>query len=223
MARLGHQFSNPDYLITALTHRSKSNENYERLEFLGDSILGFVIAEWLFNEFDELSEGKLSRMRSTLVRKETLALVARNLRIGEHLNLGEGEMKSGGFDRDSILADAVESIIGAIYRDSNFSSAEAFIHQHFADLLDKTTELKSLKDPKSRLQETMQKLGHPLPKYTIVDAQGQHHAQVFTVECNLDELPYSAQATATSRRSAEQAAAQEILDKQFSASKKKAH
>ena len=214
-SRLGYEFSNLELLATALTHRSKSNNNYERLEFLGDSILGFVIAEWLFNSFEELSEGKLSRMRSSLVRKETLAQIARNLTIGEHLNLGEGELKSGGFDRDSTLADTVESIIGAIYLDADFSQAEAFIHRHFKEQLDKTTELKSLKDPKSRLQETMQKLGYSLPKYTIIDAQGQHHAQVFTVECKLNELPYTAQATATSRRNAEQAAAKQILDEHF--------
>ncbi|HAU68259.1 MAG: ribonuclease III [Arenicella sp.] len=215
MKGLGHTFENPTLLELALTHRSKSAQNYERMEFLGDSILGFVIAEWLFNQFDELSEGKLSRMRSSLVRRETLALVARNLKIGDALLLGEGELKSGGFDRDSILADSVESIIGAIYLDAGFAATEKFIHTHFADLLSQTTELKSLKDPKSRLQELMQKMGYRLPSYVIVGTSGQHHDQLFTIECTLDELPYVARATAKSRRQAEQTAAKEILDTHF--------
>lgn len=212
---LGHVFSDEELLRLALTHRSKSAKNYERLEFLGDSILGFVIAEWLFNEFDELSEGKLSRMRSSLVRRETLASVARTLQIGDALILGEGELKSGGFDRDSILADAVESIIGAIYLDAGFLAAEKFIHTHFKSLMHQTTELKSLKDPKSRLQELMQKMGYRLPSYQIIDTQGQHHNQLFTVECRLDELPYTAKATAKSRRQAEQMTAEEILNTHF--------
>lgn len=215
MRALEHPFKDPDLLQLALTHRSKSSRNYERMEFLGDSILGFVIAEWLFNQFDELSEGKLSRMRSSLVRREALAAVARQLKLGNYLILGEGELKSGGFDRDSILADSVESIIGAIYLDAGFVAAERFIHTHFEFLLDQTSELKSLKDPKSRLQELMQKLGYRLPSYSIVDTQGQHHAQLFTIECTLDELPYTAKATAKSRRMAEQLAAKEILDTHF--------
>ncbi len=215
MRALGHSFQDPDLLQLALTHRSKSSRNYERMEFLGDSILGFVIAEWLFNQFDELSEGKLSRMRSSLVRREALAAVARTLKLGDYLILGEGELKSGGFDRDSILADSVESIIGALYLDAGFAAAERFIHTHFEFLLNQTSELKSLKDPKSRLQEMMQKLGYPLPSYSIVNTQGQHHAQLFTIECTLDELPYTAKATAKSRRMAEQMAAKEILDTYF--------
>lgn len=215
MRALEHPFEDPELLKLALTHRSKSSRNYERMEFLGDSILGFVIAEWLFNQFDELSEGKLSRMRSSLVRREALASVARKLSLGDYLILGEGELKSGGFDRDSILADSVESIIGAIYRDAGFVAAERFIHTHFEFLLDQTSELKSLKDPKSRLQEMMQKLGYHLPSYSIVDTQGQHHAQLFTIECTLDDLPYTAKATAKSRRMAEQLAAKEILDTYF--------
>ncbi|MEO0368304.1 MAG: ribonuclease III [Pseudomonadota bacterium] len=212
---LGHEFGELDLLKTALTHRSKSGENYERLEFLGDSILGFIVAEWLFNHFATLGEGKLSRMRSSLVRRETLAEVARSLNVGEYLILGEGELKSGGFDRESILADAIESIIGAIYLDADFVAAETFVHQHFAAWLEQTTEAESLKDPKSRLQEMMQKRGHRLPRYTIVDTQGQHHNQTFTVECTLDELPYTAQATAKSRRKAEQEAADQILKEHF--------
>ena len=215
MTRVGHEFSSPELLETALTHRSKSRQNYERLEFLGDSILGFVVARWLYDHFDELSEGKLSRMRSTLVRKETLAEVARSLSLGEALRLGEGELKSGGFNRDSILADAVESLIGAIYLDAGLPKATEFIHSHFKPWLDRTTEVDALKDPKSRLQELMQKLGNALPRYTIVDTQGQHHQQQFTIECTLDELPYTAQATASSRRKAEQAAALDILRNHF--------
>jgi ribonuclease-3 len=212
---LGHTFKDPNLLEIALTHRSKSSKNYERMEFLGDSILGFVIAKWLFSQFDELSEGKLSRMRSSLVRREALARVARTINLGNSLILGEGELKSGGFDRDSILADAVESVIGAIYLDGGFTAAEQFIHTHFDVLMSQTTELKSAKDPKSRLQELMQKMGYRLPSYSIVDTQGQHHDQLFTIECRLDELPYVTRATAKSRREAEQIAAKEILDTHF--------
>lgn len=210
--RLGHKFADPELLELALTHRSRGARNYERLEFLGDSILGFVIANWLYQQFSEQSEGKLSRMRSSLVRKETLAQVARELELGDHLILGEGELKSGGFRRASILADAIESIIGALYLDSGLATAEKFIRSHFAELMTATTVTTNLKDAKSRLQEAMQKRSMSLPSYTIVATSGQQHQQKFTVSCKLNELPLEAEASARSRRSAEQKSAALVLE-----------
>lgn len=205
--RLELEFSDLTYLELALTHRSRGADNYERLEFLGDSILGFVIANWLYHQFPEQSEGKLSRMRSSLVRKETLAKVAREIGLGEFLILGEGELKSGGFRRDSILADTVESVIGAIYLDQGFDAAKEFILSRFAELMASTTPASTYKDAKSRLQEAMQKRSMSLPSYTIVATSGQQHQQKFTVSCKLNELPIEATATAGSRRSAEQKSA----------------
>lgn len=212
-AALGHQFADVHLLSLALTHRSRSSLNYERLEFLGDSILGFVIAEWLYHRFPELSEGKLSRMRSSLVRKETLAELSRKLDLGAHLILGEGELKSGGFRRDSILADAFESTIGALYLDAGFTIAKQFVLDNYAELLATITPGTSFKDAKSRLQEAMQKRSMSLPKYNIVGTSGEQHKQRFTVSCQLNELPIEATASASTRRRAEQKAAQLILER----------
>jgi len=212
MRKLDYEFKNHALLSLALTHRSRGSKNYERLEFLGDSILGFVTAEWLYNEFPSLAEGKLSRMRSSLVRKETLAEVARALDLGNYLILGEGEMKSGGFNRDSILADTVESLIGAIYLDSDFEQASKFIFSKFARQLESVSELSHFKDAKSRLQEAMQKSGLPLPVYQIIDSTGEQHEQQFEVECRLDELSISAVSIANSRRAAEQKSAAQVLE-----------
>lgn len=211
-AKLAYQFSDSALLALALTHRSRGAKNYERLEFLGDSILGFVVADWLYHNYADLAEGKLSRMRSSLVRKETLALVARDLGLSDHLILGEGELKSGGFNRDSILADTVESIIGALYLDAGFDVAHEFIHQNFKSHFEKISPDSTHKDPKSRLQEAMQKRGLELPVYQIVETHGAQHDQVFTVECRLAELKIVHRSTARSRRAAEQAAADQVLD-----------
>jgi ribonuclease-3 len=211
MLKLGHQFRDSKLLRLALTHRSKGSQNYERLEFLGDSILGFVAADFLYKKFPQLAEGKLSRMRSSLVRKETLAVVARELELSDFLVLGEGELKSGGFNRDSILSDTVESLIGAIYLDADFAAASNFIHSNFATQFEDISMESTFKDSKSKLQETMQKNALDLPEYTIVDAQGEQHAQEFTVECALVTVDLAAQATANSRRAAEQKAAEKVL------------
>jgi ribonuclease-3 len=211
MRKLDYEFSDKSLLTLALTHRSKGSTNYERLEFLGDSILGFVVADWLYHHYPKLAEGKLSRMRSSLVRKETLAIVARELEMSKFLILGEGELKSGGFNRDSILADTVESIIGALYLDAGFEVASDFIHTNFKTLFDAISEQSTFKDAKSKLQEAMQKQGYALPNYEIVETLGEQHEQVFTVECTLQELKLSSHATARSRRSAEQSAAQQVL------------
>lgn len=212
MLKLGHQFEDASLLKLALTHRSKGSNNYERLEFLGDSILGFVVADWLYKNYAKLAEGKLSRMRSSLVRKETLAIVARDLELNKYLILGEGELKSGGFNRDSILSDTVESIIGALYLDAGFGVASGFIHEKFKAQFASISEQSTFKDAKSKLQEAMQKQSYALPKYDIVETMGEQHEQSFTVECNLADLSIKANSMAKSRRAAEQAAAERVLE-----------
>lgn len=212
MRKLNYDFKDPKILTLALTHRSKGSKNYERLEFLGDSILGFVVADWLYLNFPSMAEGKLSRMRSSLVRKETLAIVARELSLSDYLILGEGELKSGGFNRDSILSDTVESIIGALYLDAGFATASQFIHTNFKGQFDGISEKSTFKDAKSKLQEAMQKQSYDLPSYDIVEALGEQHDQHFTVECELTGLSIREQATAKSRRGAEQAAAERVLE-----------
>ena len=211
MRKLNYQFIDQGLLRLALTHRSRGSKNYERLEFLGDSILGFVVADWLYGEFPDLAEGKLSRMRSSLVRKETLAMVARELQIGDYLILGEGELKSGGFNRDSILSDTVESLIGAIYLDSDFAHAGTFIFDKFANHLSSISAGSNFKDAKSQLQEAMQKSAMPLPIYTVVETTGEQHQQQFTVECSLSDMAIAEQATAHTRRLAEQKSAELVL------------
>ena len=212
MRALNYQFDDLALRKLALTHRSKGAKNYERLEFLGDSILGFVVADWLYANYPQLAEGKLSRMRSSLVRKETLALVARQLKLSEYLILGEGELKSGGFNRDSILADSVESIIGALYLDSGFATASEFILHNFACHFDNISEESTFKDAKSQLQEVMQKNALNLPSYKIVEAVGEQHDQEFTVECRILDVNITSLATAKSRRLAEQKAAADALE-----------
>lgn len=210
--KLDYQFNDSDLFKLALTHRSRGSKNYERLEFLGDSILGFVVADWLYKEFPGLTEGRLSRMRSSLVRKETLADVARSFQLSDYLILGEGEMKSGGFNRDSILSDTVESLIGAIYLDSDFSHAREFILSKFQSQFASISATSSFKDSKSQLQEFMQKKGLELPIYEIVSSSGEQHEQEFSVECRLPQLNILAEATALSRRLAEQKSAALVLE-----------
>ena len=213
MQLLGHDFSDKALLSLALTHRSRGASNYERLEFLGDSILGFVIARWLYLNFPNLAEGRLSRMRSSLVRKETLARVARDLKLPDFLLLGEGELKSGGFNRDSILSDSVESIIGALFLDADLETVERFIHLRFKPYMQEVSEQSSHKDAKSSLQESMQKHGFELPRYEIMDVAGEQHEQVFTVRCLIPQLNLESQSVARSRRNAEQSAASNMLSK----------
>lgn len=205
--RLGYQFKDPQLLRTALTHRSRSRSNYERLEFLGDSVLSLIVAEWLYGRFPDLDEGRLSRMRSEVVRRESLAALARRLGLTESLMLGEGELKSGGFNRDSILSDAMEGVIGAIYRDGGFEPVRATILQHLTPVLVELHPEQAYKDPKSRLQEHLQGLGRPVPVYTIVHIQGEPHQQVFDVACSVEGMEEAFTGTGTSRRAAEQEAA----------------
>lgn len=208
VGRLDYSFNNPDLLAEALTHRSVSAHNNERLEFLGDSILNFVIADALFRQRPDLREGDLSRLRASLVNGDTLAEIARELNLGDTIKLGAGELKSGGFRRSSILADTVESIIGAVYCDSDFDTSRTLILRLFDHKLKHLPDIDSLKDPKTRLQELLQSRRLPIPVYEVLSVSGKAHAQVFMIQCSIDELNCVTQAEGGSRRKAEQLAAQ---------------
>ncbi len=205
--RLGYVFRDAALLARALTHRSHSSQNYERLEFLGDSILGFVIADALYDRFPQLSEGELTRLRATLVRRETLAGLARGLNLGDCLELGSGELKSGGFDRDSILADALEAVFGAVYKDRDFAAARGVVLHLYLPLLNRVDPHSILKDPKTRLQEYLQKQSLETPIYNILEVIGEAHQQHFVVECRVPGLAEAIRGEGNSRRHAEQAAA----------------
>jgi ribonuclease-3 len=206
--KFGYVFRQPQLLQRALTHRSYAPEHNERMEFLGDSILGCVIAKYLYNNYPQLSEGELSRLRSNLVREATLATLAQQLDLGSHLRLGEGELKSGGFRRPSILADALEALFGAVLLDSGFNEAEQAVLNLYAPYLEKVDVQTQGKDAKTLLQEYLQGKRLPLPTYTIIAMQGEAHEQSFQVECVIPSLKISARGTGTSRRNAEQQAAQ---------------
>jgi ribonuclease-3 len=209
--KLGYIFNNTDLLLQALTHRSAKGIHNERLEFLGDSILGFVIAEVLYQQFPSHDEGDLTRMRSTLVRGVTLAEIGRGFNLGEYLILGPGELKSGGHRRDSILEDAVEAIIGAVYLDSDNDTAKALVLSWFAERLDIIKPGNEQKDPKTRLQEYLQARKIALPLYEVIHTSGQSHNQQFTVRCTTEVINTEVITKGTSRRKAEQAAAQQVL------------
>ena len=209
--RLGHAFSDPALFELALTHRSCGKRNNERLEFLGDSILNFVIAEALYSQFPAAREGQMSRLRARLVKGETLSEIARELDIGDYLRLGSGELKSGGFRRDSILADAVEAIIGAIYLDSGMETARHYILSWFDGRLKSLDLNESLKDSKTRLQEFLQSRREALPKYELLSVDGEAHAQTFHIRCEVALLAQPTEGVGSSRRQAEQEAARAAL------------
>jgi len=209
---IGYDFSELSLLERALTHRSKNKNNYERLEFLGDSILSFVVSDWLYRSFDDLGEGKLSRMRASVVCKESLAEVARRLDLSGFLILGEGEMKSGGFNRDSILSDAMEGIIGAIYIDGGLEESKAFILRFFQKQLEKLQPEVVYKDSKSQLQEVLQKRGLDLPSYTVVETSGEQHQQLFRVQCEIKALEKVFYSEGANRKEAEQKAAAQAVE-----------
>ena len=210
--KLGYTFKESSLLLQALTHRSAKGEHNERLEFLGDSILGFVIAESLYNQFPTENEGDLTRMRSSLVKGVTLAEVARGFNLGEYLILGPGELKSGGHRRDSILEDAVEAIIGAVYIDSDMETCKALILSWFTQRLSDIKPGQAQKDPKTRLQEYLQGRKIPLPLYEVIHTSGQSHNQEFTVRCTTSEINNEVITKGSSRRKAEQAAADKVLE-----------
>ncbi|WP_369602793.1 ribonuclease III [Hahella sp. SMD15-11] len=205
--RLGYHFRDVSLLELALTHRSYGSRNNERLEFLGDSILNFTIAARLYEFVPEAREGQLSRLRARLVKGVTLAELGREFGLGEYLRLGPGEMKSGGYRRDSILADTVESIIGAIYLDSDIQTCQGRILAWFEPRIQALDLSLPQKDPKTRLQEFLQGRRQPLPNYEVTNVSGKAHAQIFTVTCTVEGLDSPCVATGTSRRQAEQEAA----------------
>jgi len=210
--RLGVEFRDPGLLALALTHRSHGSANYERLEYLGDAVLSFVVAELLFQRFPAASEGELSRYRASLVSGERLAAIAAGLGLGEHLRLGEGEMKSGGQRRATILADALEAVFGAVYLDRGLRAAQSVAERLFGDALAALPQAAALKDPKTRLQEWLQGRGLALPAYTVLEVSGEPHEQHFRVRCDVAGLALAAEAEGSSRRRAEQEAAQRILE-----------
>ncbi|MGX9418491.1 ribonuclease III [Vibrio sp. RC27] len=210
--QLNYEFNDAQRLDLALTHRSASALHNERLEFLGDSILSFVIADDLYHRFPKINEGDMSRMRATLVRGNTLAELGREFILGDYLKLGPGELKSGGYRRDSILADAVEAIIGAIYLDSDIEVVRKVILSWYKTRLDSIEPGVSQKDPKTRLQEFLQGRRNPLPVYTVTNIKGEAHDQEFTVSCEVAGLGTPVVGKGTSRRKAEQAAAEQALE-----------
>ncbi len=209
--KLGHKFKKPELLEMALTHRSASANNNERLEFLGDSVLGQIISTELYLRFPQAREGELSRLRASLVKGETLAKIAAELELGNYLKLGSGELKSGGFRRASILADALEAVFGAVYLDSDRQTCHDFVLRFFSDRLAQCDPDSILKDPKTRLQEYLQSRGDSLPEYEVTAIDGQAHAQTFTIACHLPNIDKPIQASGSSRRKAEQAAAEQAL------------
>ena len=210
---LGYTFTHKDLLRQALTHRSASSNHNERLEFLGDSILSFVIANALYQHFPSIDEGDMSRMRATLVRGNTLAEIAYEFDLGEYLQLGQGELKSGCFRRESILANTVEALIGSIYLDSNIKTVEELILKWYEKRLEKISPGDTQKDPKTRLQEYLQSKHLSLPTYFIVKVCGEAHNQLFTIHCKISIISEFLIGTGSSRRKAEQDAAKKALIK----------
>lgn len=201
--QLNYDFSQPQFLQRALTHRSYAAEHNERLEFLGDSILGCVIAKHLYSEFPQLSEGELSRLRSNLVREETLVTLAQQINLGSYLLLGEGERKSGGFRRPSILADGMEALFGAVFLDADFAAAEKVVLNLYVPYLANVDVNTLGKDGKTLLQEYLQSKHLPLPLYTVTTIQGEAHSQQFNVACAIPSLKIITQGEGNTRRNAE--------------------
>jgi ribonuclease-3 len=209
---IGYEFRQRELLKQALTHRSAHAHHNERLEFLGDSILGVVIAEALYQRFPNVAEGDLSRMRAAIVCGRSLAKLGRKKQVGDYLWLGQGELKSGGYRRESILADAMEAIIGAVYLDSDMATVKTMVLAWFSEQLETIKPGANQKDPKTRLQEWLQARQRPLPEYDVVATKGQAHNQQFTVTCQVEGIKDPLLGTGTSRRKAEQAAATAALE-----------
>lgn len=209
---IGHGFSDPELLRRALTHRSHSAAHNERLEFLGDSVLNCAVALELYHKFPRLTEGELSRLRANLVNQQSLAAAAHRFSFGEHLRLGEGEMKSGGARRPSILANAVEAVVGAAFLDGGFESARRVVRTLLGESLDTIDPATTGKDPKTLLQEYLQARRIALPQYSVIATRGEAHEQQFQVECLIPELNIRSVGEGTSRRSAEQEAARQAYE-----------
>jgi len=210
LTQLSYRFNDPALAELALTHRSAGKPNNERMEFLGDALLGVVIAEMLYETHPNASEGELSRLRAQLVNGQTLATIARELELGDRLKLGSGELKSGGFRRDSILADALEAMLAAVYLDGGFAACREVVRSLFQERV--ASIPRSSKDAKTRLQEWLQARGLPLPLYELKEAHGEDHAKTFDVFCAIAEpRPIGAEGHGGSRRAAEQDAAETVL------------
>jgi ribonuclease III len=207
----GHSFTDADLLQRALTHRSAGARNYERLEFLGDALVNLIVAEALFQRLPRADEGMLTRARAALVRESSLAAIGRDLGLGDHLQLGPGELKSGGFRRESILADAVEGLAAAIYLDAGFETCRAAVLGWFRQVLEQAPEMMRDKDPKTRLQEWLQAGRFALPVYELLGTEGEEHCKTFNVRCVLSDPAVDCAGSGASRREAEQAAAAEVL------------
>ncbi|KMN83902.1 ribonuclease-3 [Chromobacterium alkanivorans] len=221
---LDYAFQKPELLRQALTHRSYGAGNNERFEFVGDSILNYTVARMLFDQFPKLTEGELSRLRANLVNQNTLAEIAHELKLGDYLYLGEGELKSGGFNRPSILADALEATFAAVSFDSDFLRAEQVVRRLYAERVSSIDTSRQAKDAKTRLQEALQARKLALPKYRILSQSGEAHEQWFRVECDLGELAIGSTGEGGSRRAAEQQAAEaalDLLEQKLAASKKR--
>ena len=210
---ISYQFNNVELLKQALTHRSVSKKNNERLEFLGDSILGCIISRELYQRFPLIDEGQLSRLRSYLVRGQTLAKLAKTINLSETLVLGQGELKSGGFRRESIQADAFEAILGAIFLDSDYLTVSSVVLELYKDLLNDASPEDSLKDFKTQLQELLQKKGYSLPQYELIKTKGQDHDAIFYVRCIVSEYDLEVDREAKSIKRAEQACAESLLER----------
>ncbi|WP_310094868.1 ribonuclease III [Pseudoxanthomonas sacheonensis] len=208
-----HRFADPGLLEQALTHRSAGAPHNERLEFLGDGIVNLLVAEVLFQRWPKADEGALTRARAELVREASLATIARRLELGARLTMGPGEMKSGGHRRDSILADALEAVVAAIYLDSGFETCRAAVLPWFEESLAALPVGKPGKDAKTRLQEWLQGRQRPLPVYELVSESGDDHAKMFNVSCTITDPTLTAEGEGSSRRNAEQAAAAALLEK----------
>ena len=208
---LDYEFNDPGLLKAALTHRSAGAKNNERLEFLGDSLLNFVVAAELFQLRPNYREGELTRLRASLVKGETLAVIARELELGDLLTLGSGELKSGGYKRASILADALEAVIGSVYLDGGFAAAENTIRHLYSDRFNCLPSSEPVKDSKTNLQELLQGRGLGLPQYQLLETLGQAHERKFVVGCQIDSMEISVKSQGSSRRRAEQSAAAEAL------------
>ncbi len=209
--KVGYQFQDSASLVQAVTHRSFASHNNERLEFLGDGILNFIIAEALYQQFPEATEGQLSRLRALMVKQKTLAAIAREMSLGDFLVMGTGELKSGGFNRDSILSDALEAIVAAVYREAGFETTRTLLLSWFVDRLGNLSLDQTLKDPKSRLQEYLQSRKEALPNYEVISIEGEAHQQTFTIQLSFRLLETDITAVGSSRRNAEQQAAEAAL------------
>jgi len=209
----GHPFKNPDLLRQALRHRSIGVPHNERMEFLGDALVNLIVAEALHQRWPKADEGALTRARASLVRQSSLATIARRLGLGELIQFGPGELKSGGHRRDSILADGLEAIVAAVHLDAGFEACRALVLPWFEPMLDELPVGKVEKDPKTRLQEWLQARQLSRPEYTLMSTSGEEHARTFSVRCRTEDPPLDAEAEGGSLRAAEQAAAEQVLAK----------